>query len=1266
MTSMQNGEMEERVGAFDWSRTPIGPASSWSPALRAIVPVLLANRFPHLLWWGDRYIQIYNDAYRPVLGHKHPAALGQPASECWSEIWHVIGALIDTPYRGGPATWDDDLALEVNRRGFYEESHFTIAYSPVPDETAPSGIGGVLATVHEITAKVIAERRIALLRELGAQVGAAKDAEQACAYAADTLSRHRKDVPFALLYLTDPQGRCVELRGVAGAEVGASFAPHRIALDAADAVWALRDVQAAPRVVANLTGRFADLPRVPWNDAPKTAVIVTIPTNISSEIAGYIVFGISPRIEYDRAYEDFIGLARTQIAQAIGNARAYEEERRRATALAELDRAKTAFFSNVSHEFRTPLTLMLGPLEDLLAGNEHSGESREQLQRVHRNALRLLKLVNTLLDFSRIEAGRIEASYQPTDLAAFTGDLASVFRSAIEKAGLQLRLDIARLPEPVYVDRDMWEKIVLNLLSNAFKFTFDGAIGVTLRCDESHVELSVSDTGVGIDRADLERVFERFHRVKNVRSRTHEGSGIGLALVHELVKLHAGTIDLESQVGHGSTFHVRVPRGKAHLPPERINAASTLASTSIGATPYLEEAMRWLPNDDGNDAADESREGEMYRDELPVVSAGTEERSARVLVADDNADMRDYLQRLLARDYYVEVVADGDAAWRRICADRFDLLLTDVMMPRLDGFGLLAKIRADARTRSLPVVMLSARAGEEARIEGLAAGANAYLVKPFSARELLARVSSQLEMAAERRRSEQALRYKSEQFATLLNRAPLGVFLADAELRIREVNPIAAPTFGDIPGGVVGRRLDEVLHLLWERSYADEMLVALRRTLETGRSHVVPESIEYRIDRAVTECYERRLDRILLPDGEFGVVCYFRDVSAQVKAREALEEADRRKDEFLATLSHELRNPLAPLRNGIQILKLARNEPLVLERTREMMDRQVAQLARLIDDLLDVSRITYGKIDLERTATDIASIVDRAVEACRPAFDDMGHMLTLNFPDKPIPVLADPARLAQVFANLLNNACKFTPRNGRIRIEACLLEGNDRRVRVTVADNGIGMTPDVAERVFGMFEQGDRSARETQGGLGIGLTLARRLVNLHGGTLSARSAGLGLGSEFVIELPLSNVASLPGRARAPSESSSGRAKILIVDDNQDAAESLRLLLAMSGNDVTTANSGEEALRAAKDASFDVVILDIAMPGLSGYDTARALRRMPSCRHVLLIAMTGFGQPADRKMTQLAGFDEHLVKPADPAEVMRMLRTQKPRPFVQGS
>src|SRR5262245_27007889 len=437
----------------------------------------------------------------------------------------------------------------------------------------------------------------------------------------------------------------------------------------------------------------------------------------------------------------------------------------RADALAEIDRAKTAFFSNVSHEFRTPLQLILGPLEEVLpeAGERLGPERHQQLVTARRNALRLLKLVNTLLDFSRLEAGRMQAVYRPTDLAALTSDIASMFRSAMNGAGLRFSVECQPIADAVFVDRGMWEKIVLNLVSNAFKFTFEGEVAISLKPVNGVVELQTRDTGVGIPDDQRAKVFERFHRIERTSARTHEGTGIGLALVQELVKLHGGSVEVNSTVGVGSTFTVTIPRGKEHLPAKPVHAEPSPASSDIRAEAYVEEALRWVP-DASNAPVDVptlvtlSSVGSSHEAVL-----GSEREL--IVVADDNADMREYLIRLLGDRYEVHAVADGRQALDAARQRRPALVLSDVMMPELDGFGLLRAIREDSALCSTPVILVSARAGEESRVEGLQADADDYLVKPFTAPELRARVATHVKLADLRRvtaEREERLRNEAE------------------------------------------------------------------------------------------------------------------------------------------------------------------------------------------------------------------------------------------------------------------------------------------------------------------------------------------------------------------------------------------------------------------------------------------------------------------------------------------------------------------------
>ncbi len=879
--------MSEAFRQKDWSPTILGEAEAWPQSLRSAVSICLGSAFPIAIYWGPELALLYNDAWSPILGAKHPWALGLPAREVWPEIWGTIGPLFQQVMTTGEATRSRDQLLAMHRHGYTEECYFDYTFSPIRGESGE--VEGIFNAVIETTERVVGERRLRTLRELAGNVGEARTVDVACQLTGQTLLRASADIPFALFYLLSVDGAEARLAQATGLEAGAEASPLTISISESNDGATNRLVAKVVRsgeaeLIENLVDEFPPLPGGQWPEPVRSVVALPVARAGSDKPYGVLVAGVSPRRALDAEYRSFLDIVVGHIGQALANAEAYDRERSRAESLAEIDRAKTAFFSNVSHEFRTPLTLILGPLRELLAKNEDlPPAATEMVSMAHRNGLRLQKLVNTLLDFSRIEAGRVRASYEPIDLALLTTELASVFRSAVETAGLELITDCSQLSEPAYVDRDMWENIVLNLISNAFKFTFEGKIEVLLREKGAAAELTVRDTGTGIPEQELPRLFDRFHRIEGARGRSYEGSGIGLALVQELVRLHGGSVRVESKMGRGTSFIVSIPLGKSHLTVDHIDAGRAKTSGLQRSPAFVHEALRWLPG-----TAD--REGQDEAIELissPGLACPEPADAQRILLADDNADMRDYLQRLLSQHgYEVETAADGLNALKAARASKPHLVLVDIMMPGLDGFELLHALRREAVLGGVPIILLSARAGEEARIEGMRAGADDYLTKPFSARELVARVESHLKMARLRQEAAEAVRLRTAQFETLFNQAPLGVYLVDADFRIREVNPVALPVFGDIPGGVIGRDFSEIVHILWQNEYADEVVSHFRRTLETGESYIAQDRAQYRADRDLTEYYDWRLDRILLPEGRFGIVCYVRDISERKQAEQ--------------------------------------------------------------------------------------------------------------------------------------------------------------------------------------------------------------------------------------------------------------------------------------------------------------------------------------------------------------------------------------------
>jgi len=1359
------GEMGELIRNMDWSTTPLGPLSEWPQSLRTSVSLCLSSTFPILVCWGPDDIQIYNDAYRPICGDLHPASMGAPFKVVWASALPMVGAAFERAHQGEGA-YIKDQHMELDRSGYLEEANMTFSFSPIRDESG--AVGGIFHPITETTNQVIGARRTQSLRDLTASLASTRSIDEIGQQIGAHLKRLECDAPFMLFYQLDPESGQLQLRGGAGLPEGSALAPQTVALD--DGCWPFARSRAthAAEQVDDVAARLGGARCGPYEEAPRSALVLPLSLPGQDELFGFVVAGVSVRRALDPEYRNFYELLGAAVNTAVGNVIAYEQEQRRAEELAKIDRAKTAFFSNVSHEFRTPLTLILGPLDDALADapDSLSPAQRKRIEVTHRNALRLLKLVNSLLDFSRIEAGRVQASYVPVDLAHLTLDLAGVFESAMAKGGLAYTVDLRPLGQPVYVDRDMWEKIVFNLLSNAFKFTLHGGVTVTLREHAGMARLSVQDTGTGVPEHELPRMFERFHRIEGAPGRTYEGTGIGLALIQELVRLHGGAISVSSALGEGTRFDVDLPFGQAHLPQDRIVPVPDGVEDRqrMGAA-FVEEALRWLPDAEASTPAGEA---------AAPVDMGSAARP-RILIADDNNDMRAYLKALLEPHAEVRICADGQAAFEMALADPPDLLLSDVMMPKLDGFGLIAKIRADDNLRLLPVMLLSARAGEEAKVEGLQAGADDYLVKPFSANELLARVRSQVALGRERRQMEYDARAREAHVRALVDASPAMLWTTDNEGQctylsqrwydytggtpqehlgmgwLESTHPDDKQRSGEIflaanaarepfsidyrlrardgsyrwfidaglprvnaagePDGYVGTVIDvharKQLQERFERVseagdigvwYADAPFTRLQVNAEMGEHFGMPGArqiavndllaavdpadrerlassveqtvrsgtpldIEFRTVSASMPRWLRAigwcgLDAHGQPERFDGVTL---DIDSQKYAEQELQrlahelgEKNRAQSDFLFTLAHELRNPLAPIRSGLELMRIGAASGDV----QAIMRRQVDHMVHLVDDLLDMARLAEGKVTLRLEPVRLADVVREAVDMSMPLVDAGLHTLSVQLPDAPLALYADRHRVAQVLSNLINNAAKYTPSGGAITVAAAI---DDEEIAITVSDNGIGLSKEALGAVFDMYAQVDAGAGMAQGGLGVGLNLVQRLVRLHGGRVVAASAGVGAGSQFTIWLPLPLDAVLPESlrelarpARVPDQQD-GALRILVVDDNVDAAETLHALLEMHGHAVTSAHDGAGALLQAAAILPQIVFLDIGLPDMSGHEAAEAMRRIDGMEKATLVALTGWGADQDRQRSSQAGFDHHLTKPADFGIVEGLIR-----------
>ncbi len=736
-------ELRTLLHGIDWSSTPLGPVTSWSPVLTVMVRMALRSGFSTEIHWGPELVTIYNDAHVPLRGQRHPEGLGRPMRDVWPETWDRAGPRFDRVLGGATLRFDDDRQI-LTRHGYPEECYFTFSQSPIVD--VDGSIGGVTTVAIETTGKVLSERRMRVVRELGA-LSAAETGGIAptCAAALTVLSTARESVPFAAAFVADTDDaanrpvREVDTYGLAAQDGGVLTA----LAGAAEAVAGTM-ATGRPQVLRDLRATSSDAlaPGPIGPLLPDVAVVLPLTVSGQSVPVGAVVLGINPYRPLDDAYSSFIELIGRQLRVAVTDAAAHETERSRLRALADLDRTKTEFFQNVSHELRTPLTLLLAPLQDLVAGSDagtpDSTVTRQDLRAALRAAERLRVMVDALLDQSMTQAGFLSPTPRPTDLVTATADAAAMFRSAAEHAGLSFDVSLPDAPLIAAVDASMWSTIVTNLVSNAAKYTTAGGISVTLSGTATDAVLTVADTGRGIGEDEQARVFERFYRAGKARRAAlgaapaadgspAAGAGIGLALVLDLVTLHRGRVDLQSAAGAGTTVTVTVPLG--------------VAAAAVGEPERPENGLSSRPT---------------------------------VLVVEDDPDLCSYLTRLLTRDGWVVTAApDAEAAGQLLFAGSKlpdprlpdsrlpdprlpdprlpdltlpDVVLTDVMLPGESGLQLVARVRQDPRTARLPVLVVTGRGGAEAAREGLAAGADDYVTKPFSSRELLARVRANHEL----------------------------------------------------------------------------------------------------------------------------------------------------------------------------------------------------------------------------------------------------------------------------------------------------------------------------------------------------------------------------------------------------------------------------------------------------------------------------------------------------------------------------------------
>ena len=716
------GEMGRLFAEFDWAAHPLGSPQEWSAELRSAVAVVLTSRFPIVLWLGaqDLFL-VYNDAYIQILGDKHPAALGRRGQFVWWDIWEQINPMLASVIATGEATWSHDLMLPIVTAGRRQERYFTFTYSPLVGDSGE--IYGIFCPSWETTERVISERRLHLLNAVASATMETRTVDDAVSAAVSVCAEQPADVPLVAAYVSGADAADTTLRGATPSLLPLLPPTLEQLTDWEPSARSRAEVQIIDDVAAVIRG----LDEVLDSDCPDQALVLPLGENA---ITGALVVGTNPRCPLDEQYRGFCQLLADQLSSALASVVSHEQQRQRADALTELDRAKTAFLTNVSHEFRTPLTLLLGPLEDALSDVGSHTVLAERLRMARRNAGRLLRLVDSLLQFSRIEAGRATTKLVCTDVGALTSQIASSFTELCERAGLELVLDCRRALADV--DPDMWETVMLNLLSNAVKYTLSGSITVTVHSGGGQCLISVRDTGVGISEADLKQLGERFFRADTARGRSVEGTGIGLSLVRGLVELQQGSMQIASQLDRGTTVAITLPKSLAGTPVQH-------APADLLDNPYVVEADQWV----------------APKSELPAETAPAGDDRELVLIADDNADMRAHIDQVLSAHWRTVLVADGEAALRTARELHPDAIVTDVMMPKLDGFDFVSAIRHDPGLAATPILMLSARAGDEAVSEAYAGGADDYLPKPFRSKELVEKVGARLSAANRGRAGQQ-------------------------------------------------------------------------------------------------------------------------------------------------------------------------------------------------------------------------------------------------------------------------------------------------------------------------------------------------------------------------------------------------------------------------------------------------------------------------------------------------------------------------------
>jgi PAS domain S-box-containing protein len=1316
------GEMGERLRAHDWSRTPLGPSSEWPPALRAAVRIMLASRQAVSIWWGATLVNLYNDACRPLVGANHPTALGQAAPAAWREIWDDIGPRVEGAIRGVDAGSQPSVPLLLERHGRVEEAHYTLSFAAIPADDG--SMGGVLCTFGDVTQSVVWDRQMNLLRYVTAHSAGAQTVTDACRRAVEALAGSGSDIPFAAIYFVDATRGEATLAAAAGVpRAHPAFAPT-ISLDPESPWRLQDAVAAAPGAYPRVTlaeGLFGVLPTGRWSVPPREAVVARLASAPIDGRVGVLIAALNPFRMVSDDHRRFVELAAAQVAAAVANVQARREEARRVEAetlqsvardiASELDLRQVvqkvtdaatrltganfgAFFHNVKDEHGEAyqiFTLSGAPREafekfgmpratpvfkptfdgtgvvrvDDITKDPRYGQwgPHHGMPKGHLPVRSYLAVpvvsrsgeVHGGLFFAHREPGVFDERAERNAIAiaaqaAVAIDNATLFGLARAEIGRRTQVE-SELRESEQGSRALVESLP------AAVYTTD-AEGHIQHFNQAAAELWGRRPTLGVDRfGGSAGIFEPdgtpIVRTESPLARTLRGEHAGDsaeivvqrpdgALRHVLAHPRA-LRDESGRIVGGLNMLVDITQRKAAeaelaftkdqlaLQVETLTRLHQLSMDLGGATDLPSALQRIVETCVETQGADY---GLVWIHDAPT--------DRLVVQASHGFDAEG---RALFRD--VPAGPYGGSAGNAWATCKRWMIADTETDPAFEPYRESARTVGFRAVHSTPIVTRSGALLGVISVHYRAP--RAPLQREMQAADVCARHAAD---AIEAYRNQEALRESERIYRAIGESIDYGVWTCDARGGVT----YHSESFLRL----VGMRQDETAGPGWKAIMHPDDLPRVTAAWEEAVRLGSQFDCEYRVRRAGGG-WQPILGRGVPVRNERGAIEAWAGINldiARLKQVETeLRELDQRKNEFLATLAHELRNPLAPLRNGLEVMRLAGGDRATLEKARTMMERQLKQMVRLVDDLLDVSRVSRGKIELKREEIELSSVLRNALETSQPLMAERRHELVARIPDTPITLSADLTRLSQVFWNLLNNAAKYTEPGGQVVLE--VRPGRDE-VEVSVRDTGIGIPHEMLGRVFDIFTQIDRSLEKSQGGLGIGLSIAKRLVEMHGGTIGVKSGGHGRGSEFTVRLP----ARVGVRPQAPRDeplagASTVRHRILVADDNTDSATTLSLILEALGNEVFVAHDGAEAVDLARRHRPQAILLDIGMPRMNGYDACARIREEPWGRDAFIVALTGWGQQEDKNRSKAAGFDRHLVKPVEPRLLEQMIEALPP-------